>query len=366
MSARPAQPAGGSTLSPPSVAPPPAGLTLTSRREEEDEPDQRPLEFGLIKRLIGYTARFKAKRNWLLFLTVLRSIQLPLVTWSLTEVITGPIAARDIAGVHYGVLAYAALAILTDVCFHFRQRLALELGETVVLHLRREVFSHLQRMPMSFYNRTKLGRIISRLTSDIETVRVGVQDVLFVSIVQIGQMLVTAGFMLWLDWVLFSVIAAMAPILWMLNRHFRRRLSSSLRNVQESFSRVTSTIAESVSGMRVTQGFVRGELNAGIFRQLAATHSRNNMTVARNSALLTPLLELNSQFFIAVLILLGGWRVLHPGSGAEIGDLVKFFFLANLFFAPVLSLGNQYNNALTAMAGAERVFRLLDLKPEWE
>ena len=359
-------PPGGSTLTTPSVAVPPSGLTLTTRREEEEEPDQLPLDFGLIRRLIGYTARYGRKRNWLLFLTVLRSIQIPLVTWSLTEVITGPIARRDVSGIHYGVLTYACVAIITDICFHFRQRLALELGESVVLDLRREVFAHLQRMPMSFYNRTKLGRIISRLTSDIETVRVGVQDVLFVSIVQFGQMLMTAAFMLWVDWVLFSVIAAMAPILWVINRHFRKKLSSSLRNVQESFSRVTSTIAESVSGMRVTQGFVREGLNAGIFRQLAATHSRNNMAVARNSALLTPLLELNSQFFIAVLILLGGWRVLSPGTGADVGELVKFFFLANLFFAPVLLLGTQYNNALTAMAGAERVFRLLDLKPEWE
>ncbi|BET65979.1 ABC transporter ATP-binding protein [Opitutales bacterium ASA1] len=359
-------PPGGSTLAPPSTATLPEGLTLTVRREEDDEPDQRPLEFGLIRRLFGYTARHARKRNALVVLTFVRSIQLPLVTWSLTEVITGPIARRDVDAIHYGVLFYACMALLADFVFHFRQRFALELGEAVVLDLRRAVFAHLQRMPMSFYNRTKLGRIISRLTSDIETVRVGVQDVFFVGIVQVGQMLVTAALMFWIDRVLFGVVALLAPVLWAINRHFRKKLSRSLRAVQESFSRVTSTIAESVSGMRVTQGFVREELNAGVFRQLSATHSRNNMAVARNSALLTPLLELNSQFFIAVLVLLGGWRVLEPGSGAEIGDLVKFFFLANLFFAPVLTLGNQYNNALTAMAGAERVFRLLDLVPEWE
>ena len=358
-------PRGGSSLTAPSVEPPPE-LTLTTRRDEEDEPDQRPLEFRLIRRLLGYTRPHAVRRNWLLVLTVVRAVQLPFVTWSLTEVITGPIAQRDVAGIHWGVLVYALVAFTTDVCFHFRQRLALELGELVVLDLRRAVFAHLQRMPMSFYNRTKLGRIISRLTSDIETVRVGVQDVLFVTIVQFGQMFVTAIMMLAVDPVLFAVIAAMAPMLWLLNRHFRKKLSHALRRVQESFSRVTSTIAESVSGMRVTQGFVREDLNAGIFRQLAAVHSRNNMAVARNSALLTPLLELNSQFFIALLILLGGWRVLHAGPGADVESLVKFFFLANLFFAPVLNLGNQYNNALTAMAGAERVFRLLDLKPEWE
>ncbi len=342
------------------------GLTLTVRRAEEHEPDMRPLEFGLIRRLFGYTRNYAGKRNALIGLTLLRSAQLPIVTYALASVIQGPIASGDVPGVHLGVLIYALLAFTTDLAFHFRQRLALELGESVVLDLRCAVFAHLQRMPMSFYNQTKLGRIISRVTSDIESVRAGVQDVFFVSIVQIGQIAVAAALMLYTDWVLFSVILGMAPILWAINRHFRRKLSWSHRVVQESFSRVTSTIAESVSGMRVTQGFVREDLNAGIFRRLLANHSRYNMDVARNSALLTPLLELNSQFFISILILLGGWRVLHPGTGAEIGDLVRFFFLANLFFAPILSLGNQYNNAMVSMAGAERVFRLLDRPPEWE
>ncbi len=362
----PGTPRGGSTLAAPSVATTPDGLTLTSRRFEVDGPDEAPLRFALIARVIGCMRPYAAKRNVLVALTVLRAFQIPLVTWSLTEVITGPIARREVDAIHLGVLAYAAIAFFTDFCFHFRQRLALELGESVVLDLRRAVFAHLQRMPMGFYNRTRLGRIISRVTSDIETVRVGVQDVLFVSIVQLGQMAVTAGLMLWLDPVLFAIVALLAPVLWAINRHFRRSLSRSLRSVQESFSRVTSTLAESVNGMRVTQGFVRAELNAGIFRGLAADHSANNMAVARSSAALTPMLELNSQFFIALLVLLGGWRVLQPDGGVEVGDLVKFFFLANLFFAPILSIGAQYNNALTAMAGAERVFRLLDREPEWE
>src|SRR5690606_15233585 len=159
---------------------------------------------------------------------------------------------------------------------------------------------------------TKLGRIISRMTSDIESVRLGVQDVFFVSTVQVGQMFVAAALMLYMDWALFGVILGMAPVLWVINRHFRRRLSTSLRIAQESFSRESLMIVESVSVTRVTHGFAREELNAVIFRRLFADHSRYNMYVARHSALLTPLLELNSQFFIALLLLLGGWRAFHP------------------------------------------------------
>jgi ATP-binding cassette, subfamily B, bacterial len=82
--------------------------------------------------------------------------------------------------------------------------------------------------------------------------------------------------------------------------------------------------------------------------------------------LLMPLLELNSQTFIAALLLVGGYRVLTPGIDMPPGDLIRFFFLANIFFSPIQILGNQYNQALTAMAGAERVFGLLDRPPEWQ
>ncbi len=344
----------------------PANLSLTEiQRADRQERQQRPLDFGLIRRMFTYTRPYAWKRNLLILLTLTRATQLPLLAWAVGSTISGPISQGQSDLLVVFVYIYAGLAFSTDLVFHFRQRYALELGESVMHDLRNELFVHLQSLPMSFYNTTRLGRIISRMTSDIETIRIGVQDVLFVSLVQLGQMLVSAGLMLYYDWALFMVILGMAPILWSLNRYFRKRLSRSTRQVQESFSRVTSAIAESVSGIRVTQGFVRQATNLGIFRGLITVHSQNSMDVARTSAKLTPMLELNSQFFIAVLLLLGGYRALYVDQVSGIGDLIQFFFLATLFFSPVQSLGNQFNQAMTAMAGAERVFRLLDREPEW-
>src|SRR5262249_44815501 len=134
---------------------------------------------------------------------------------------------------------------------------------------------------------------------------------------------------------------------------------------QESFSRLTSTLAESINGVRVTQAYVRHETNAGLFRELLQWHGNNVMKAVRLEGLLMPLLELNSQTFIALLLLVGGYRVLSPEIEMPPGVLILFFFLANIFFSPIQILGNQYNQALTAMAGAERVFGLLDRQPEW-
>ncbi|MCF3649924.1 ABC transporter ATP-binding protein [Synoicihabitans lomoniglobus] len=339
------------------------GLVRLRRDEEENEARTRPLDWGILQRLFSYTRPIAAKRNALVALTLVRSGQLPALAWMVGAIISGPISGHDTSTLTWAVLGYLALAISTDFLFHFRQRFAQELGESVVNRLRGEIFAAVQRQPMAFFHRVKTGSIIGRMTSDVQTLRTGIQDVFFVSIVQLGQMTCAALLMAWTDWVMFLIIAGLAPVLWGLNHHFRGKLSRDSRATQESFSRVTASLAESVGGIRVTQGFVRERHNAGLFRELVADHASYNMALARTSAVLQPLLELNSQFFISCLLLLGGWRAFD--GAMEVADLIQFFFLANVFFAPIQTLGNQFNQALIAMAGAERVFRLIDRKPEW-
>ncbi|MDO8538991.1 MAG: ABC transporter transmembrane domain-containing protein, partial [Opitutaceae bacterium] len=348
-----------------SRAPTASDVGLVRRvHDDEEEEIQQPLEWSLIRRLFTYATPVKRKVTALSVLTFIRSAQLPALAWITSLIINGPISRGDPSALALGVAGYALLALSTDGLFHFRQRFALEIGETVVNGLRAEIFARVQRQPMSFFHRVKLGRIIGRLTSDVEALRVGIQDVLFVSAIQSGQMLFAAVVMAWSDWVLFLVVLGLAPILWVINRHFRLRLSQFSRAASDSFSRITATLAESVNGIRVTQGFVRQATNAGLFRHLLADHSRYSIALARTSAILTPLLELNSQFFVATLLMFGGWRVFHQQM--EIGDLITFFLLANPFFSPIAVIGNQYNQALVAMAGAERVFKLIDAPPDWE
>ena len=342
-----------------------SALTRLGQRDDEDHEESRPLDFRLIARLMGCMRPYARQRNWLIVAVILRAIQLPLLSWVLAAVINGPIQRHDVSGVVWGAAAFAAVALLTQLTMHFRQRYALELGEAVVFDLRNAIFAHLQRMPMSYFHKTKVGRIISRMISDIEDVRIGVQEVLFVSLVAAGQMTVAAGFMLYLDPVLFLLVLGLAPPLWGINRYFHRQLSVQLRQMRESFSRVTATLAESVIGIRVTQGFVRQGENARLFSDLVTDHSRYNTAVMRTHGLFLPLVELNTQVFVALLLLVGGWRVLSTGNASDVGELVAFFFMANVFFSPLTILGNQYNQAMTAMAGAERLFALLDRQPDW-
>ena len=343
---------------------------LTQVENLEPEAETRPLELALIWRVFGYMRPHYVKRNWLFAAVILRSIQLPVLAALLSHIINGPLAHRDTRGTILGAVGFLLLAACTQVVQHFRTRLPLEIGEAVVHDLRRDLFAHLQTMTMSYYQKTPVGRTISRMTSDIEVIRSLVQDVLFSTLVCLGQMLVAAAFMFWYDRVLFLMILGLAPILWVFNMYFRKRLSQALRDAQESFSRVTSTLAESVSGIRVTQGFVRQEFNSRMFLNLIVEHSNFSMLAARRSGALPPLLDLNNQFFMTGLLLLGGYRVLEPGVSDALAHvrseaLVGYYLMSATFFGPIAILGSLYNLSLTAMAGAERVFQLLDSKPEF-
>ncbi|MBI2827448.1 MAG: ABC transporter ATP-binding protein [Planctomycetia bacterium] len=345
------------------------GARATPALAEHEQDDinvlARPPGADILRWLVGYTRPYAAKRNTLVVLVVLRSIQLAALAWMTGFIVSGPVAGRSPSGLLSGVLAYLALAAWTQFCFHFRQRLALELGESVVHDLRNDIFTHLQRMNVGFFHRVKLGRIISRITSDVDAVRAGVQDVVFTSLVGLGQMLAAAALMLWYDPVLFLVVAAMGPILGGLNYRFRGRLSRAHRAVQESFSRVTSRLVEAVHGVQVTQGFARQETSARLFRELVADHSKYNLEAARIAGLFVPLLDLNSQSFLASLLIVGGYRVLNPAIAMPAGELIQFLFLANIFFQPIQTLGDQYNQSLLTMAGAERVRRFLSTPPDW-
>ncbi len=326
----------------------------------------KPLEWSLISWIYSFTKPHARKRNRLFFFVVLRSIQLPLLAWTLGRVIEGPVSHGSATGLAWGVAGYLALAAFTNGTLHFRQRLALELGESVVQDLRNAIFTHLQELRMSFFNRTKLGRIISRTTSDVEAVRAGIQDVFFVSIVGSGQIVGAALLMALYDLPLFLVVSLLAPVLWCVNLVFRRRLSQVHREVHESFSRITSSLAESVNGIEVTQSFVRQDVNAERFGDLIDDHSQYTLKAARTSGSFLPLLEFNNQIFLALLLAVGGYRVLSPDIQMPIGSLIQFFFLANILFQPIQALGEQYNAALTAMAGAERIRELLQTEPDWQ
>ena len=322
---------------------------------------RRPLSMNLLRRLWRLMAPHRALRRRLLAAVVVRSLQLPVLTWAIAATIEGPIAGKAPPGT---ILAAAAgvlgLAAATQVVFTFRQRWSLEMGERIVFDLRRDLFRRIQAMPLAYFGRTKTGRVVSRFTSDCEAVRTGVQDVFFVSMIGVGQMTGAAVLMAVLDWRLFASVLAVGPLTAAIAVFMRSRLSRAYREVQESFARVTTVVAESIAIVRVTQTLARETINTAAFAALTRDHARYNMNIARQTGRMIPAIDWTQQLATAVVIIVASIRTSSATDPMPVGDVIQFWFLTGLFFGPIQVLAGQYDAALSAMAGAERVFRILD------
>ncbi len=333
-------------------------------RPDEEEPDRLPLRWSTIARLLAFTQPHRQQRNTLLCLCVFRALALPGLAWIVGHIIKGPVTAGDSVETFRWIFIFTASFIMGDIALYWRIRLAHQIGESVLRDLRDKLMAHLLTQPLSFFHSRRHGSLISRMISDIEAMRNGIQNNFFITFVSIGQMSCAAGLMLWANPRLFLVLLAIVPCLLLVHGYFRGKILHASRVQQETFSRVTSALAETVQGIRVTQGFAREDTNAGIFTRLVRSLAGNVVRTASLTSLYLPLLELNAQGFMAALVGVGGWAALS-GSGTGLGDLVTFFFLADLFFSPITIIGTQLSEATLAMAGAERYFRLLDTPPAW-
>ena len=345
-------------------------LDLVVRRKpaaasgEPEEVERLPLSWALLKRILGYTKPYAKVRNTLFLACALRAAQLAATPWLIGRIIRGPVAAGDSRALALWLAGLAALVVFCELTLYLRVTLAHRLGEAVLHDMRVELMGVLLRRPMKFFHRTRHGSLISRMISDIEAVRNGVQNNLPISFVSLGQMTVSGLVMAFISWKLFLLLLLVVPVILGLSAYFKTRIAEAAKVQIESFSRVTAALAETVQGIRVTQGFNREEVNAGIFGRLAGNLAHNVLRTMRLSALYAPLLEFNASVFLALLVGFGGLFAMDAASGVAVGDLVSFFFLSNIFFGPINLLGNMFTEIGSAMAGADRLFRLLDTPPE--
>jgi ATP-binding cassette subfamily B protein len=345
-------------------------LTLASAADTQGE-RERPLDWRLSRRIVGAMLRYRA----LFVVILLLACALAVVNGALPHVaglvMGGPVAeprafeARwgidAMTGVWIGVGAMAALAILWMVVMRWRFVAVALMAERVAHDLRAALFRHLMRQSMDFFDRTKVGWLIARGGGDVDQVRGAVSQVIPRLLISAVQMLYCFIAILLYDWVMALILVAIAPVVYVINQRFRRMLSTAHRDTRLTFSRLTANLAESVSGMRVTQAFVREDVNARMFQDLCMAHRANHMKEARAQGLFVPTLDFAGQAFIVIALIAGGIRV-EQGL-MTVGALIGVMLMTRPFFQPITVIGEMYNLTLQAMAGAERVFRLLDTAP---
>lgn len=328
----------------------------------EEEFAKVELRRATLGRLLSYFAPYKRQVAAIAALEVVWVISMiadpALIAWA----IDGPIAARDASGA-WGVGGLLAINILFRMALTMWElRIVLRVGVDALHDIRKEVFDHVQRLSMRYFDRTKQGRIIARADRDVDTLEhlLVWGPVVFVSLVVMmvlafGQIVLSFGDVA--VWVLAAV-----PAVLLTTRLFERFGFPAYRQVRETQSRITAHVAETITGVRVVKAFSAEGREMTHLGTLQGHYHQAVMHAVRVVAGYIPSLSLTFHGLMLVILAVGGAAVVRGDLGP--GELLELVMLIGFVLGPVEGLGQLYNECLRSGAAAERIFLLLDTEPE--
>ena len=235
-------------------------------------------------------------------------------------------------------------------------------GQKVMFDMRSQIFRHIQRMHVSFFDRNPVGRLVTRLTSDVDALNEMFTSGVFAIFEDVFVLVLIVVIMLRMNWWLALIAFAVLPLILVVTRVFRKHVRDSYRRIRSAIARINASTQEHVSGMSVVQLFNREQRSYEEFEAVNRQHMVAFKDAILAYALYYPAVELLSSVAIALVIWLGGNGVLR--NAVSIGVLVAFIQYSQRFFRPIQDLSEKYNILQAAMAASERVFKLLDTPPE--
>ena len=326
--------------------------------DEEEEDAEKPYDWGLLKRFLSYLRPHRGAVA-LLFAILLGGIAVDLAApFLLRRAIDGPIAAGDAAGLtrlagFFFILVF--LAGLFETAQHYVSNYA---GQRILYDLRVQIFDRLQRLPLAYYDKTPVGRLLTRVTGDVENLAE-----LFTSgiVGMLGSMLslvliVTA--MLVIDAKMTALTMAVMPLVFLATKYFRLHARKTYRAARRAIAALTSYLNECLSGIKTIQAFNRQEACAARFDEGAALYRDRSIRAGYIYSFFWPGIELITTLAIALVLWRGGKGILEGST--TFGAFIAFWYLVRKFFEPIQELAEKYNILQSAMASSERIFAILD------
>lgn len=276
--------------------------------------------------------------------------------------IDGPILQRDPLGLAILTLVFIANSLATFLTQYGQTYIMSRAGQQVVHNIRLELFRHLQTLSLRFFDRTEVGRIISRLQSDVGVLNDLISNGIIASASDILVLVGIVVVMFSLHPTLSLLTYAVLPLLIIATSYWRVRARDAYRMVRRSWSRVVANLAENITGVRVVQAFCREALNLRRFDDLNHQFLQANLYAVRLSAVFLPAVDIINALAVGLILWYGGTQVLHQTMTP--GILVAFILYVGRFFDPIRDLSQRYTILQAAMVAGERIFELLDTQPE--
>jgi len=272
------------------------------------------------------------------------------------------IATQDISGLSRIALIFLAILVVAFFLRYLQIYIMQFVGQRVMFDMRMELFSHLQEMSLSFFDKNPVGRLITRLTNDVEVLNEMLTSGMIAIFGDIFSLIGIVIVMLWLDFKLALVSFMVLPLLIYATILFRQKARESYRAIRTRIARINAFLQESIVGMPIIQIFNREKKNLGKFERLSHRYLEACLRSVFYHAAFHPSVEIIGSLAVALIIWYGGGQILK--GALTFGALVAFIQYVNRFYHPIRDLSEKYNIMQSAMASSERIFKLLDTPVE--
>ena len=331
---------------------------MTEDMHQEDEILGKAYDARLMARVLRYLRPYR-KLLAIAFALLMLQTGAQLLGPYITKIaIDRYIAEKDLGGLDTMALAYVGVVIFGFLVLFAQTYATQYIGQRAMHDLRRDIFSHLQKMDMAYFDRNAVGRLMTRTINDVETLNelfsTGVVGLLSDVSIVFG----IAAMMLWLDWRLALVCLAAFPVILYISRFYRRRAREVYRESRLILGRLNAGLQENIAGAATVQAFGQEAKMYGRFREINLRYRDVLLRSIRYNAVFFPVIELFSALSIGLLLWYGGQQIL--AGAIQAGVLVAFIQYIQRMYQPIRDLAEKYNIMQAAMASSERIFALLD------
>lgn len=329
--------------------------------KSEDDVLTKKVDPQIMKRLLSF---FKPYTRYIVIATILTIMisALAALRPRLTPIaIDDKIMNRDFPGLQYIILIMLATLVVQGLIQYITAYLTSWIGQKIIYDLRKKIFDHIMSLDLKFFDKNPIGRIVTRVTGDVEVLFEVFSSGLVTAFGDIFLIIWIFYFMFTMDYKLAFMTLSILPVLIIATGIFRKKVRESYRRIRILIAKLNSYIQEHITGITIVQYFSKEKRTTDEFEEINRDHTEQNKKSVFYYAVFFPVVELIGAISVGMIIWYGGGQVVQ--SAVSIGVLVSFIQFTEMFFRPIRDLSEKYNILQTAMASSERIFALLDEKP---
>jgi len=318
------------------------------------------LDLSLFKRLLRYVKPYRFTFLFVLIAAILLSVFSTLNPYFLKITVDDYITLKDYDGMLVFIGIMAAVLFL-EVFFQFSFiYYANWLGQRVVYDLRKDLFRRMIGFRKTFFDRSAVGRLVTRAVNDIETIASIFSQGLFMIIADVLKMLVVIVVMLSVSWQLSLIVFAVLPVILIATRKFQKAMKFAFDEVRTQVANLNTFVQERISGMQIVQLFVREQKEYASFQQINEKHKKAWLKTVWYNSIFFPIAELSTSITIGLVVWYGGLRVIAEENGITLGSIFLFIQLTQMLFRPLRQIADKFNTLQMGMVAVQRVFAVMD------